>query len=172
MAITTIHPLYQNERGAALVISLMFLVILGLLGTTAVVMTTTDIKIGTNYRQSQSASLMPMAVSIFARIENDPRMEQPVANGTTNVPFPLQPVQQTPRISHLHHARRILTFTLSNIEMISRFPILILSQARRPVQNSNAPGPNTEIDVQFKRDSAINFAAFGDGKLDMKTVER
>ena len=49
------HLLYRDERGAALVISLMFLVILGLLGTTAVVMTTTDIKIGSNYSASQKA---------------------------------------------------------------------------------------------------------------------
>lgn len=41
-----------NEKGAALVIALMFMAILGLLGTTAVVMTTTDIQIGANYKTS------------------------------------------------------------------------------------------------------------------------
>ncbi|HDZ90622.1 MAG: pilus assembly PilX N-terminal domain-containing protein [Deltaproteobacteria bacterium] len=45
----------QNERGAALIISLMFLAILGLLGITAVVMTTTDMQIGGNYRANAQA---------------------------------------------------------------------------------------------------------------------
>ena len=45
----------KNERGAALVISLMFLGILALLGATAVVLTTTDMQIGANYRASSSA---------------------------------------------------------------------------------------------------------------------
>jgi hypothetical protein len=45
----------QNERGAALVISLMFLAIVAMLGTTAVVLTTTDIQIGANYKSSSVA---------------------------------------------------------------------------------------------------------------------
>ena len=45
----------QNERGAALVIGLMFLAILGLLGTTAVVLTTTDMQIGGNYKANAQA---------------------------------------------------------------------------------------------------------------------
>ena len=44
--ITMIRSAYINENGAALVIGLMFLAILGLLGSTAVVLTTTDMKIG------------------------------------------------------------------------------------------------------------------------------
>lgn len=45
----------NNERGAALVIALMFLAILTLLGGTAAVLTTTDIQIGRNYKASSSA---------------------------------------------------------------------------------------------------------------------
>ena len=41
-----------NENGAALVIALMFIAILGMLGTTAYVMTTTDMQIGGNYKAS------------------------------------------------------------------------------------------------------------------------
>jgi len=47
--------LCQNERGVALVISLMFLGILGMLGSTAVVLTTTDMQIGANYKASSQA---------------------------------------------------------------------------------------------------------------------
>ncbi|MCP4579689.1 MAG: hypothetical protein GY846_25745 [Deltaproteobacteria bacterium] len=45
----------QNEGGAALVIGLMFLTILAMLGTTAVMMTTTDMQIGANYKSSARA---------------------------------------------------------------------------------------------------------------------
>jgi len=43
---------HENEQGAALVISLMFLAILALLGSTAVVLTTTDMQIGANQRDN------------------------------------------------------------------------------------------------------------------------
>lgn len=45
-----------NENGVALVIGLMFIAILAMVGTTAVVMTTTDIQIGGNYKTSVQAS--------------------------------------------------------------------------------------------------------------------
>ena len=45
----------QNERGAVLVISLMFMAILAMLGTTAVVLTTTDMQIGANYKAHAQA---------------------------------------------------------------------------------------------------------------------
>ena len=40
------RSVYNNENGAALVIGLMFLAIPAMLGTNAVVMTTTDMQIG------------------------------------------------------------------------------------------------------------------------------
>ena len=46
----------NNENGAALIIGLVFLAILAMLGTTAVVMTSTDLQIGGNYRSSMQAS--------------------------------------------------------------------------------------------------------------------
>ncbi|MFH1429758.1 MAG: pilus assembly PilX N-terminal domain-containing protein, partial [Candidatus Margulisiibacteriota bacterium] len=45
----------NNEKGFVLPVGLIFLAILALLGTTAVIMTTTDLKIGTNYKQSEQA---------------------------------------------------------------------------------------------------------------------
>ncbi len=50
-----IHSIYENEKGAVLVVALAFMVVLGLLGTTAVLITTTDMKIGGNYKVSQQA---------------------------------------------------------------------------------------------------------------------
>jgi Tfp pilus assembly protein PilX len=48
-------PAGVNENGAALVIGLMFLAILAMAGATAVVLTTTDLQIGSNYKASQQA---------------------------------------------------------------------------------------------------------------------
>jgi len=46
----------RNESGAVLVISLMFLAILALVGSTAVLMTTTDLQIGANYKTGAQAT--------------------------------------------------------------------------------------------------------------------
>ena len=50
-----IRMTYNNEKGFVLPLGLIFLAILGLLGTTALVVTTTDIKIGTNYKVGEQA---------------------------------------------------------------------------------------------------------------------
>ncbi|MCD6399950.1 pilus assembly PilX N-terminal domain-containing protein [candidate division WOR-3 bacterium] len=47
--------IYGNEKGFVLPLGLMFLAIIAIMGTTAVVVTTTDLKIGSNYRASQQA---------------------------------------------------------------------------------------------------------------------
>jgi Tfp pilus assembly protein PilX len=45
--------IHKNEKGAVLPIGLMFLAIISIIGTTAVIITTTDLKIGTNYKHSE-----------------------------------------------------------------------------------------------------------------------
>jgi hypothetical protein len=47
--------IYKNEKGMVLPLGLMFLAIIAILGTTAVIVTTTDLKIGSNYRASEQA---------------------------------------------------------------------------------------------------------------------
>ncbi len=47
--------IHKNEKGMVLPLGLMFLAIISILGTTAVIVTTTDLKIGTNYRASEQA---------------------------------------------------------------------------------------------------------------------
>jgi len=50
-----IKMIYNNEKGMVLPLGLMFLAIIAILGTTAVIITTTDLKIGSNYRASEQA---------------------------------------------------------------------------------------------------------------------
>jgi PilX N-terminal len=50
-----VSTILSNEKGMVLPLGLMFLAIIAILGTTAVIVTTTDLKIGTNYRASEQA---------------------------------------------------------------------------------------------------------------------
>jgi hypothetical protein len=47
--------IHKNEKGMVLPLGLMFLAIIAILGTTAVIVSTTDLKIGSNYRASEQA---------------------------------------------------------------------------------------------------------------------
>jgi len=49
------HLIYKNEKGIVLPLGLVFLAIIAILGTTAVIVTTTDLKIGSNYRASEQS---------------------------------------------------------------------------------------------------------------------
>ena len=51
----------NNENGAVLIVGLVFMVLLAMLGLTAVVMTTTDMKIGANYKTYAQASTVAQA---------------------------------------------------------------------------------------------------------------
>ena len=61
LRLSRIRSVCKNENGAALVIALMFIAILGMLGTTAYVMTSTDMQIGGNYKASVQASNVAQA---------------------------------------------------------------------------------------------------------------
>jgi len=50
-----IRMIYNNEKGFVLPVGLMFLAIIAILGTTAVIIITTDLKIGSNYKASEQA---------------------------------------------------------------------------------------------------------------------
>ena len=47
--------IHRNEKGMVLPLGLMFLAIIAIMGTTTVIITTTDLKIGSNYRASEQA---------------------------------------------------------------------------------------------------------------------
>ena len=51
----------NNEKGMVLIVALIFTCVLAMLGTTAVMTTTTDVKIGANYRDSEQAFYTALA---------------------------------------------------------------------------------------------------------------
>ena len=158
-----IHSLCRNEHGAALVIGLMFLAILGLLGTTAVVLTTTDMKIGSNYRQhNQTFYHADGGVQfVLATIENDLKNGTTVANGTANI-LPTT-VGATQPFTAASPSGFNLTF--SDITMVSTSPdtFSFTSTSQDPNDGSKAV-----IEVLFRRpdhDPAFDVGFISEGNL-------
>lgn len=137
---------YHNERGAALVISLMFIAILGMLGTTAVVLTTTDIQIGSNYRQHNDAFYTANAgvQFVIGTIENDLKDETTIANGTANV-LPTVIGNSEPFTANPSG----FFITISDITMISKFPHVYSFTSS---SNNTNNGAKVEILARFKKD--------------------
>jgi len=74
-------PFLSNEKGMVLPLGLMFLAIIAILGTTAVIVTTTDLKIGTNYKLSEQAFYAAEAGIEEARA----RLKADANNSITNI---------------------------------------------------------------------------------------
>ena len=81
---SSMRLIYGNEKGFVLPFGLMFLAIIALLGTTAVIVTTTDLKIGSNYKQSVQAFYIAEAGLARAEAEliNDLNNDQDLSNNS------------------------------------------------------------------------------------------
>jgi hypothetical protein len=153
-------PTYRkNEHGVALVISLVFLAILGMLGTTAYVMTSTDLKIGRNYQASAESFFDADAGVQFAM----KTVETGLLAGTFSLPTNIG-------------GTSTLSFTKPsgfNFELSPTPNVLSIEKVADNTYSltSTGTGPNnaqTLITVRYERDAAIAFAAFGDKKMEMK----
>jgi len=84
LRLSRIRSVCKNENGAVLVIGLMFIAILAMLGTTAVVMTTTDMQIGANYKTNAQAFYIAEAGLARAEVElkNDLAADDDLANSS------------------------------------------------------------------------------------------
>jgi hypothetical protein len=131
----------ESEQGAALVISLMFLTILALVGSTAVVLTTTDMQIGKNYLQYKQAFYQADAGVQFvkATIEGD------LKNGTTNV-LP-STVGDTLRFTATPSGYS--SVSISDIKKISDSPNQVYMFTS--TSQDTTAGYKVQIAVQFKR---------------------
>jgi Tfp pilus assembly protein PilX len=153
---------HKNEHGVALVISLMFLAILGMLGTTAYVMTSTDLKIGRNYQQASQAFYGADAGVryVLATIENDLKNGTTVANGTTDI------LPTTVGASEPFTAASPSGFnlTFSNITKVSDSPGVYSFTST----SQNPDGSRAEIDILFKKldhDPAFDVGMLSEGDI-------
>lgn len=159
----------SNERGAVLVVALAFLAILSMLGSAAYLVTTTDLQIASNYRDSKSAFYQADAGVQYGLAT----MENAIAAGTFVLPEggTSQDVQQyTEDFNALFAAGPPSGF---NFVLT---PVTVEDPAGKTVvytfgsQGSGAAGAVAKIEAVFKKDVAyaINYAAFGDLQLDFK----
>lgn len=144
---------FRNEHGAALIISLMFVAVLAMLGATAMVLTSTDMQIGTNYRASTKAFFDADAGVNYAI----GKMEAGLSNSSFSLP---STVGGTSTLSY--SVPTGFSFTISTITKVAE------DAYRFTASGSGPSNSTTSMNVTFTRKSAINFAAFGDSKLDTK----
>lgn len=147
-----IRSIFRNEKGIVLPIALMFLAILGLLGTTAVITTTTDLKIGGNYKTSKQAFYDADAGVQYAIA----KIEDGLSDGTFTLPASGETSSLT------YSAPAGFSFTFSDVTK---------TDTNRYTFTSTGSGPGNAqavIEASFKRDSALNYAVFGDQKAEIK----
>ena len=153
----SLYASVTRENGAALVIGLMFLAILALLGSTAVVLTTTDMQIGANYKKSAVSFYYAEAGVNYAISQ----MEAGLANGSFSLPTSADPNQAEHTSILTYSLPSGFDFSISDISMKNTNEYLFTSTGNGP---DNA---QSVIEVTFERDQAITFAAFGDELMEM-----
>ena len=146
-----ISMLYNNEKGFVLPLGLMFLAIIAILGTTAVIVTTTDIKIGGNYKTSVQAFYDADAGSQYAiaMIEDGLVDDTLVLSGSS------------------------VTVNYTSPAGFSFDPITTLTQVGTSSDYSfqatgHSSNASSTIEVVIVRESTFQYGAFGDEKLDLK----
>ena len=166
LRLSRIRSVCKNENGAVLVIGLMFLAILALLGTTAVVMTTTDMQIGANYKASTQASCDADAGVNYGLGMMEAGLK---ANPAT---FTMPTVIGDPTDPSDANSVSLAAFTApSGFGFSYQDPGLTMLATNLYTFTTAGAGPNSSsssIITTCKRLPAINYAAFGDKKLDTK----
>ena len=148
-----IRMIHANENGFVLTTTLIFITIIGLLGSTAIMVTTTDIKIGGNYKDSRQAFYDAEAGVQYAK----KKIESDLTDGNLTLPS-----SDGSSISLSYTAPTGFSFTLSG---------LTKSSANRYTFTSTGTGvrnSQTSIEAALTRASAINYAAFGDVEATFK----
>jgi hypothetical protein len=142
-----LKKIISDEKGAVFVTGMMFLVFLTILGGTAYVISSNDVKISANYQVSEEAFNDADAGLHYGIAYLEADME---AGGTFPATFPGTPPTG-------------FNFSLSNVtlEGTNKYTFTSTGGASR--------GAAAEIKVTIKRGASIGFGAFGDELLDSKS---
>jgi len=155
-----------NENGAVLVIGLVFLVLLAMTGTTAMVMTSTDMQIGGNYKTGTQAFWDAEAGVNYglAKMEAGLKATPPTFTLPTLVGDPTDPYDT--------NSIALSAFTApSGFGFSFKPPGLTMLATNRylfTTEGTGANNSNMAITVTFKRGTPITMAAFGDEKVGLK----
>lgn len=144
-----------GQKGAVLVTGLMFLALLSILGTSAYLISTTDVRISANYKYTEEAFNQAEAGVQYGI----GTLENAVEAGTFSFPSATGSANAVSLPSSSHAG---FSFSLSSLEKMGNNSYKFTSTGSGP------QGATAEIDVLIKRGSAIDYAAFGDIKFDGK----
>jgi hypothetical protein len=161
-SVSVVRSACMNEKGAVLIISLTFMTLLAMLGGTAVVMTTTDMKIGANYRDSGEALCNAESGMRYAL----GKMEAELKASSSTFYLPT-----TVGNSIDLDANAAFT-TPTGFEFSFRPPGLTKLATNLYIFTTDGTGSNNAsaaITVTCRQTPAINMAAFGDTKMDGKS---
>jgi hypothetical protein len=152
--------LYGNQQGLTLVLTLLLLAVLTITGATAVIMTSSDVLLGGNYKQSQVAFYNAEA-GVHYTLASLPNL---IRHGT----LALDGSRVTEDYGFAAPAG--LTFQLATEATFTR-----VAQTRQYVfQVTGRPRPNsplhTTVEVVIQRQSALPYGLFGDAQVDLPTA--
>ena len=147
-----VGTILSNEKGFVLPLGLMFLAIISILGTSAVTVTTTDLKIGSNYKRNVQAFYDAEAGSQYAIA----MIEDGLANDTLALSGSSLTVNYIPPTGFSFDTITALT----QVGATSNYSFQVTGHS------GNA---NNTIEVAIARDPTFEYGAFGDKKLDMKS---
>lgn len=148
------HIVYGNQKGFVLPVGLMFLGVLAVLGVTAVVLTTTDLKIGDNYKTSVMAFYDAESGVSFA-IQS---IENGLKDGTFSLPEDLGEMVSL----SVFAVPDDFSFTLGDVTKTGDNDYSFSSTG------NGGYNAQARISTACALGSAINYAAFGDLLIDMK----
>jgi len=158
---------HKNERGVALVISLIFLALLGMLGTTAYVMTSTDLKIGSNYQAGAEAFFdadagINYAVGqIEAGLKDDPPFTLPLTLGDPMDPSDTNSIDLASLTSFDAPGDFKFEFQAPGLTLVSNDQYQLTCIGTGP-NNSTAT-----ITARMRRKPVIEYGVFGDKSVDV-----
>jgi len=155
-----------NENGAVLVIGLVFLVLLAMTGTTAMVMTSTDMQIGGNYKTSTQAFWDAEAGVNYGLAKMEAGLKASPATFTlpTAVGDPTDPSDANSVSLSAFTAPTGFGFSFKNPGLT----MLATNRYLFTTEGTGANNSNMAITVTFKKGTPITMAAFGDEKVGLK----
>lgn len=155
-----IRRISGNQQGLTLVLTLMFLAVLAITGATAVLMTSTDLLLGGNYKSSQAAFYQAEAGVHYALA----RLPVLIDNGT----LVLDGSQTTEDYtfvapsSFTFHIPANATFT--RVADTRKYVFQVTGRPRL-----NSPLQST-LEVVMQRQSALPYGVFGNASVDLPTA--
>jgi len=146
--------IWRNDRGMVLAVAIILIAVLVLLGTTAVMTVTTDMKIASNYREDARAFYNAEAGvhAVIAKIDEG-GFSWPATGASQTVTVTM------PTGYSFDNGSGSATFTVTNMDG---------TYYQFQVTGYGASNARKVMEAYFKRSSAFDYGLFADGAVDLK----